>query len=235
MTRSYDVDIALKLGGVAEAVVLREIAFWCDKNAAKGLNQHDGRTWTYNTQKQWQEKFPEFKNIRAVLKSLEDGGWIVSGVYNKIGFDRTKWYALTDNAISMFPQMDLQDSANGFEESSKPIPTEKPISKQSIEEILKKNADAIERLYALYPGKTKSGDRGERSTGKCSKDKHRIAALLRTHTPEQIERSIRKYVEEQGGMYLKNFSTFLNNLPEYGEEEPVIFDVEEQVTGQDWK
>ena len=76
----------------------------------------------------------------------------------------------------------------------------------------------IDRLYALYPSKSESGDRGVRSTGKCSKDKQRLANLLRTYTPEQIERSIRLYVEETGGRFLKNFSTFLNNMPEYEDD-----------------
>ena len=78
--------------------------------------------------------------------------------------------------------------------------------------------EAVERIYALYPSKTDTPE-GQRSTGKCFKDKERIGRLLRTHTPEQIENAIKKYVEEQAGMYLKNFSTFLNNLPEY-EQEP---------------
>ena len=42
---------------------------------------------------------------------------------------------------------------------------------------------------------------------------------MKTHTEEQITNSIKRYVEEQNGRYLKNFSTFLNNLPEYPEEE----------------
>ncbi len=79
--------------------------------------------------------------------------------------------------------------------------------------------EIIERLYKLYPGKTIT-PRGTRSTGKCAKDKARLATLLKTHTPEQIENSIKKYLEECGGYYLKNFSTFLNNLPEYEEERP---------------
>ena len=70
--------------------------------------------------------------------------------------------------------------------------------------------------------------------GKCSKDKYRIASLLRDHTPEQIKRSITKYVEEQGGEYLKNFSTFLNNIPEYEDDMVLPLPVGERVTGQDW-
>lgn len=74
--------------------------------------------------------------------------------------------------------------------------------------------EVIEHLYSLYPTKTYRGDRGVMSTGKCEKDKTRIAHLLKTHTPQQIENSIKQYIEENNEQFLKNFSTFLNNMPE---------------------
>lgn len=92
-------------------------------------------------------------------------------------------------------------------------------------------AQAVERLYALYPTKTPCGDSGVRSTGKCAKDKRRLAILLKTYTAGQIETAITNYVTEQDGKWLKNFSTFLNNLPECGDER---ISAPEQTTGQDW-
>ena len=80
----------------------------------------------------------------------------------------------------------------------------------------------VNRIYAIYPGKTDRGSRGICSTGKCAKDRDRIRTLLKTHTPEQLENAIREYIEDTGGMYLKNFSTFLNNIPEDGLEEPTL-------------
>ena len=84
------------------------------------------------------------------------------------------------------------------------------------------DAEVVNRIYKLYPGTTDRGERGICSTGKCSKDKARIATLLKTRTPEQLENAIKKYIGEQDGRYLKNFSTFLNNLPEDGLEEPTL-------------
>ena len=71
----------------------------------------------------------------------------------------------------------------------------------------------INHLYALYPTKTWRGDK-EASTGKCAKDKVRLRALLKKRSAAEIEAIIKAYVEECGGAFLKNFSTFLNNLPE---------------------
>lgn len=86
-------------------------------------------------------------------------------------------------------------------------------ARESVEEV-------VDRLYALYPSSTvRSG--GKCSTGKCAKDKQRLTTLLKTHTEEQVKKVIERYVKEQNGQYLKNFSTFLNNFPEYTEEEPI--------------
>lgn len=216
MIRSYDVDIARALGKVEDAVLLKEIAFWCARNEEKGVNIHGGRAWTYNTLEEWQKRFPEFK-VRPVFRRLRDGGWLIAAEYNDDPWNHKKWYALSDKAISLFEHIDLSETENRMDETGQCKKTDKPISKQTIEEILKKSAEVIDRLYALYPGKSETRE-GPRSTGKCSKDKRRIAALLRDHTPEQLERIIKKYVEEQRGKYLKNFSTFLNNLPEDEEE-----------------
>lgn len=92
------------------------------------------------------------------------------------------------------------------------------------------DADIVERIYKLYPTTTETKE-GKRSTGKSAKDRTRIRALLKTHMPEQIESVINKYVEEQGGKYLKNFSTFLNNFPECGDTEKEPAPVQ-QITAQ---
>lgn len=82
----------------------------------------------------------------------------------------------------------------------------------------KETDDAIERIYKMYP--TKDIERNI-STGKCSKDKSRIKTLLKTHTEERLAYTITRYLRESAAnhSYIKNFSTFLNNLPEYGDEE----------------
>ena len=72
---------------------------------------------------------------------------------------------------------------------------------------------AVEHLYSLYPTKTIRGDK-EVSTGKSASDKKKLRTLLKKRTADDIEETITAYVAECGGRYLKNFSTFLNNLPE---------------------
>lgn len=72
----------------------------------------------------------------------------------------------------------------------------------------------VEEIYTLYP--TRDGNNGNRSTGKCSKDKERIRKHLKTKPKDELRRIIELYVADckKSGAYLKNFSTFLNNLPD---------------------
>lgn len=232
MIHSYSTEVALEVGGVPEAVVLKEIAYWCKKNAKKGINEREGRAWTFGTQKDWQDMFPEF-SVKGVLSKLRQGGWLLVGNYNENAWDHTLWYAPSEKALALLEQF---DSAKPNNRKSAPVHSNKSgeTSGKTLEEIQKNNAEVVDRIYALYPTKSESGNRGIRSTGKCSKDKQRIAALLRTHTPEQIERSIRLYVEETGGRFLKNFSTFLNNMPEY-EDEGVPTSLEEELRAKGYQ
>jgi len=79
---------------------------------------------------------------------------------------------------------------------------------------------AVERIYSAYPTKCPVS---QRSTGKSSKDKEKIARLLRSksYTEEELAAKIDRYVRECSATrtYIKNFATFLNNVPDYSEPE----------------
>jgi len=96
----------------------------------------------------------------------------------------------------------------------------KPV-RVTAERVIEIDEATVNRIYSLYPASTETNE-GKRSTGKCAKDKRRIETLLKTYSPEQLENAIRKYIEDTGGRYLKNFSTFLNNIPEDGLAEPTL-------------
>ena len=134
-THSFSVELATKLG-VEKAIILQHLWFWHQKNKANEQNYHDGSYWTYNTAKAFSEMFPYIKEKKmySILKSLEDDGFIKTGNYNKVKFDRTKWYALTEKGISIFQnkEMDLQETENPIPEPDEPIPDSKPSSKPGI-------------------------------------------------------------------------------------------------------
>lgn len=75
----------------------------------------------------------------------------------------------------------------------------------------------IEEVYAAYPSRCVV--KGS-PTGKSSKDKKRIEKLLKNKSKDELIETIEKYKNDcrKHKIYMKNFSTFLNNIPDYGDE-----------------
>ena len=79
------------------------------------------------------------------------------------------------------------------------------------------NEDDVNDVYKAYPSKCiVSG----RNLGKCSKNKEQIARLLKDTDKKKLIRAIEMYRAdcEKNKIFMKNFSTFLNNVPEYEED-----------------
>ena len=129
MEHHFNVDIAVKYG-MLEAVILNNLYFWIKKNEANDKNYHDGYYWTYNSAKAFHKLFPYVSEhrIRNALKHLEEEGLIVTGNYNQSAYDRTIWYALTENAISILQnyKMEVSKSQNQSCKNDTPIPDNKP-------------------------------------------------------------------------------------------------------------
>ncbi|ETA73482.1 hypothetical protein [Ligilactobacillus equi] len=80
--------------GLEKAVIVQQIHYWLQKKN----NFHDGRYWVYNSIGKWREeqfRFIKSKNtLSKYLKELENDGILITGNYNKMKFDRTKWYTI---------------------------------------------------------------------------------------------------------------------------------------------
>ena len=124
----FDTDDAVKYG-VDEAIILHNFKYWISHNIANKANLHDGRTWTYNSLPALQVIFPFWthKQLRRIIKSLLNKKAIVTGNYNKAGYDRTTWYALNNEEAlqnNMCPngQMEKPIRADGSAQMGAPIP-----------------------------------------------------------------------------------------------------------------
>jgi len=92
--------LATKIG-LNESIVLQQIHYWNEINKKANNNFKDGYYWTYNSYDKWQEQFPfwSLSTIKRTIKKLEDLKLVVTGNYNKLKIDRTKWYRIDYNVL----------------------------------------------------------------------------------------------------------------------------------------
>ena len=128
----FDVEDAMKYG-VEKAVVLSNIRFWLNNNKNKDLStvKRDGYYWMYNTAKDMSNVLPYFtqSKVQRLLKQLEDDGVLIVGNYNKVKYDRTKWYTLSEftcdeNCSTQTPELNI-----GNEKIEQPIQDSKTNTK----------------------------------------------------------------------------------------------------------
>ena len=124
MTHNFDIEIAAKYG-VNEAILLNNIYYWVEHNRANDKNFYDGHYWVYNSAKAFNELFPymTIKQITYALKKLKKQGLILTGNYNNSTYDRTTWYALTEDgyAICQNGKMHLPKMENASDKKEESI------------------------------------------------------------------------------------------------------------------
>lgn len=125
-----DVGVA-QLVGTNAALILENISYWCEHNAANNTNLHDGHYWTYNSAKAFGKLFPylTIDVIRTALKKLKDNGLILTSNFNKSAYDRTTWYTLTEKAEAML-DVNVHSDEPDQEETPVEDPTPSPAPAQ---------------------------------------------------------------------------------------------------------
>lgn len=249
MIYSFDEEVA-KAVGVEAAVILDKFAWWIRRNEANGENFHEGRYWTYNSTKAMEDMFPFFNRwkIERILKKLINDGYLLTGNFNKMAFDRTLWYTLSDkgNELVHTANHDLADSQNDisqihkmtFSENAKPIPVS--TNSNTIDSNMRKSAKAgkdakyeemFTIFYKAYPKK---------------KDKAKAFAAFKKlkPTPELLE-TILKSLEwqkqtmdwqKQGGQFIPYPASYLNGR-RWEDEQQVSISApkpEEQISGAEF-
>lgn len=140
----FNAGVAQKVGSDG-AVILNNFHFWITKNMANNKHFHEGKYWTYNSQEAFTKLFPYLtkKQIRRILDNLKKEGYIETGNFNKVAYDRTTWYTLTEKGWQLIcpsgqmsnanicpnGQMEKPEWANGNDQMDQPIPDNKPNQK----------------------------------------------------------------------------------------------------------
>ena len=172
MKHLFDVEIA-SLYGVNAAILLENIGYWIKQNEANGTNYFEGKYWTFNSRRAYRELFPYMseRQINTAFQKLIESGLIITGNYNKLAYDRTLWYALTQKGKSIlhFDIMENTKMSNGNEQNVTPIPnintgvntsinTDKKKSrhKYGLYENVLLTDEELEKLKAEFPSDYKS-------------------------------------------------------------------------------
>lgn len=107
-----------KVIGLNEAIILQQIHYWLKSSR----HRHEEKNWIYNSYREWQKQFPFWSNatIRRAISSLEKQNLLITGNFNKAGFDKTKWYTIDydvlkgmSKCIAQNEQTDCSKRANG--------------------------------------------------------------------------------------------------------------------------
>ena len=103
--------------GLNEAIFLQQLHYFLRISK----NHAEGRSWVYNTIKDWQVEFSfwSLKTVQRTIENLELSGLVLStDKFNKMKMDKTKWYSIDyeklseiagKNASSPFSQNDQME------------------------------------------------------------------------------------------------------------------------------
>lgn len=179
-------SLAAMLNSLDEAVILQQIHYWIEKRQ----NYREGRYWVYNSMENWMQQFPWIKSrttLTRYFNNLEKKGLLITGNYNKAGFDKTKWYTIDYSTLSDFEQRlyrtcttSDQNLVNGmnrtcttntidYTEITSEITTNKQANAVSADADL---SESFNKLWNLYPKKQGKKDafRHYKAWRKKSKD-----------------------------------------------------------------
>lgn len=146
MDHSFNTSIASQ-SSTDVAIFIHSIAYWVEFNYSHGQNYNDGRYWTYNTKESLLKFFPywTYEQLKTIIKKAINSGFILTGNFNKKGWDRTIWYTLSDKALEHYttihareapastivaiPTMHCGNLTNALLRSHHTIPVTKPVTK----------------------------------------------------------------------------------------------------------
>lgn len=86
-----------------QAIMVNQLLTWQYEEARINDPEdfHDGRWWVYMPIREWQEQLSWISEhtIRRNLKELKELGLIRIGNFNPNRYDRTRWYAVDEQAL----------------------------------------------------------------------------------------------------------------------------------------
>ncbi len=142
--------------GLNESIILQQIHYWLEINKKADRNFKEGYHWTFNSYESWQEQFPfwSIETIKRTITKLERFKLLITENFNRVGFDRTKWYRIDYNALESLCLSPLGQN-DPIDEVKMTPPIPETIQRESIPEnelgILTIVADLVGKSGWLVP------------------------------------------------------------------------------------
>lgn len=170
---SFSVEFAERFG-IVEALLLDYFFFWINNSQKKKEKDkyHDGRYWVYGSVRKIAEAHPYLSRakVHRALKKLEEAGAIKTDAFNKMCWDKTTWYTLTDEILDLFQNETggvskrdrVSQNETGVSQNETTIPIQTPIQ-TPIQEDDGENA----REQPSLPGKVNQEHSERRENGRA--------------------------------------------------------------------
>jgi hypothetical protein len=143
--------------GIIRASLIGVIKGWCETNKGKKGYEHNGFTWsghmTYDDLVE-QTGLP-YETVKKNIIWLEDNNVIISGKFNKVKFDKTKWYRTNPSVLSgLFDEVqeEQQSVLSGLLDEVQedgPIPTLQPTPQPIIQQTTLQPANPKKNDYNI--------------------------------------------------------------------------------------
>lgn len=122
-------SLAVRLGGLNEAIVLQQLHYWLNNKNRKGertAHLIDGRWWVYNSYEGWQKDFPFWSatTIKRAFLSLEKRGLVISKQFDAAARDMRKWYTIDYDALESLSSVTNQIRPKWPDASDQPGPVD---------------------------------------------------------------------------------------------------------------
>ena len=170
---SFSVEFAERFG-IVEALLLDYFFFWISNSQKKKEKDkyHAGRYWVYGSVRKIAEAHPYLSRakVHIALKKLEEAGAIKTDAFNKMCWDKTTWYTLTDEFLDLFrfetggvsKRNRVSQNETGVSQNETTIPIQTPIQ-TPIQEDDGENA----REQPSLPGKVNQEHSERRENGRA--------------------------------------------------------------------
>lgn len=188
-------SLAVALKNVHEAIILQQVQYWLSRSNFV----FNGRKWVYNTLDEWHEQFPWItkKSVGDKFRSLEKKGILIVGNFNKLKYDRTKWYSIDyDKLNSLINNENIDENVDM---------TDKEVS-----------SSCIEKKFPHGRGKKFHMEEEETSSSKEKKFRHgrgRNFSIEEEETSSPIPETTRDYAEITQRVSSDSDSKFQNSKP----------------------